>query len=455
MSQSPMIRRTAGSQPRRDFLRASGIALGAISGIGNIEARDSSEPSLSAAPAKRAIVLFLQGGCSQLDSWDLKPNAPAEYRGEFDSIATATPGYRVSEHLPMLAARTNQFNVLRSVHHGTPSHEAAIHWVLTGYDYPGANTTTKNRNDKPSVGSFIAKVRGSSKPGLPAYFCVPDKGQLGDRVRYADSHFLGMAYSPFESGPIPVDAESPYRVPQPLVMFRDMPLTRFDERQGLLQQLDGFRREADASGMMSGMDLFRRTALDMINHPVTQAAIDLSKETLETRQRYGSNKFGQRVLMARRLAEAGVPFTLVNLADNQDWDTHTDNFNSMKTRLLPLLDRAVATLLDELTERGLLDSTLVAVVSEFGRTPKINNNAGRDHWSDVFSVMLTGGGLKMGQVLGTSNARAEIPQDRPIHYNDVLATIYQQLGIATDRVFMHEGRPVPILYQGTPIPELI
>ncbi len=436
---------------RRAFLKASGVAVGAIA-----SSTDSSvRAAIADAPAKRAIVLFLQGGCSQLDSWDLKPQAPAEYRGEFDSIATATSGYRVCEHLPMLAARTQQFNVLRSVYHGTPSHEAAIHWVLTGYDYPGANTTTKNRNDKPSVGSFVAKVRGPSRPGLPAYFCVPDKGQLGDRVRYADSHFLGLAYSPFESGPVPVDATSPYQVPQPLMMFRDMPLTRFDERQGLLQRLDQFQREADASGMMAGMDQFRRTALDMITHPVTQAAIDLSQEKPETRLRYGSNKFGQRVLMARRLAEAGVPFTLVNLADNQDWDTHVGNFDSLKTRLLPLLDRAVAALLDELTERGMLDSTLVAIVSEFGRTPKINNNAGRDHWSDVFSVVLTGGGLRTGQVLGTSNARAEIPQDRPIHYNDVLATIYRQLGIATDRVFMHEGRPVPILYQGTPIPELI
>ena len=238
-------------------------------------------------------------------------------------------------------------------------------------------------------------------------------------------------------------------------MFRDMPLTRFSERQGLLQRLDNLSREMDATGMMTGIDQFRRTALDMINYPVTQAAVDLSLETPETRLRYGSNKFGQRVLMARRLAEAGVPFTLVNLADNQDWDTHVGNFASMKTRLLPQFDQAVAVLLDELDDRGLLDSTLVAVVSEFGRTPKINNNAGRDHWSDVFSVMLTGGGLKSGQVLGTSNSRAEIPQDRPIHYNDVLATIYQQLGIATDRVFLHEGRPVPILYQGTPIPELV
>ncbi len=439
---------------RREFLRTGGVAAGVLAS-GQLARGATTAEVVANPPAQRAIVFFLQGGCSQLDSWDMKPEAPAEYRGEFDSIASATPGYRVCEHMPMLATRTDRFNVLRSVHHGTPSHEAAIHWVLTGYDYPGANVTTKNRNDKPSVGSFVAKVRGPSRPGLPAYCCVPDKGQLGDRVRYAGSHFLGMAYDPFESGPIPVDAESPYQVPQPLVISRDIPVSRFAERQGLLSQLDKLTRAADATGMMTGMDLFRRTALDMITHPVLQAAVDLSKETPQTRLRYGSNKFGQRTLMARRLAEAGVPFTLVNLADNQDWDTHVGNFASMKTRLLPLFDQAVATLLDELSERGLLDSTLVAVVSEFGRTPKINKDAGRDHWSDVFSVMLTGGGLKAGQVLGTSNARAEIPQDRPIHYNDVLATIYRQLGVPTERVFMDEGRPVPILYHGTPIPELI
>ena len=161
---------------RRTFLQASGVAVGAFRGMSAAVAREGSESAIANAPAKRAIVLFLQGGCSQLDSWDMKPDAPAEYRGEFDSIATATPGYRVCEHMPMLAARTDRFNVLRSVHHGTPSHEAAIHWVLTGYDYPGANVTTKNRNDKPSVGSFVAKVRGSSQPGLPAYFCVRTKG---------------------------------------------------------------------------------------------------------------------------------------------------------------------------------------------------------------------------------------------------------------------------------------
>lgn len=437
---------------RRQFLQVGGVAVGALAGVSS---RVVAGPEVQPASAKQAIVILLQGGCSQLDTWDLKPDAPTEYRGEFRPISTSLPGFQICEHMPQLAAMAHRFNVLRSVYHGTPSHEAAIHWVLTGYDYPGANVTTKNRNDKPSVGSFVARVRGPNRPGLPAYVCVPDKGQLGDRVRYAGAHFLGMAYDPFESGPVPTDASSPYQLPPHLVMSPDVGIGRVRERQGLLSGLDQMAHEVDASGTMGGIDQFRRAALDMVLHPVTRDAFDLSHESPETRRRYGDHKLGQRALLARRLAEAGVPFTLVNFANNQDWDTHVGNFNSLKNDLLPKFDHTVAALLNDLQERGMLETTLVAIVSEFGRTPKINAQAGRDHWSDVFSIMLTGGGLKTGQVLGTSNARAEIPHDRPIHYNDVLATIYRQLGVATDRVFMHAGRPVPILYHGTPIPELI
>ncbi len=452
--------RENGFASRRQFFQSSGVAIGAIAGGQTHSAHAESVVTNPNPPAKRAIVILLQGGCSQLDTWDMKPEAPSEYRGEFDSIATATVGYRVCEHMPRLAAMTEQFNVLRSVYHGTPSHEAAIHWVLTGYDYPGANVTTKNRNDAPSVGSIVAKVRGTSRPGLPAYVCVPDKGQLGDRVRYAGAHHLGMAFDPFESGPVPTDAASAYQLPPYLVMSPAIDVARFQNRQGLLQRLDNLTRATDNVGAgdfgaMTGIDQFRHTALEMVSHPVTRDAFDLSQETIETRQRYGNHKLGQRALLARRLAEAGVPFTLVNFSDNQDWDTHVGNFATMKNTLLPRFDQAVSTLLDDLTQRGLIDTTLVAIISEFGRTPKINAQAGRDHWSDVFSLMLTGGGLKTGQILGTSNARAEIPQDRPIHYNDVLATIYRQLGIATDRLFTHAGRPVPILYQGAPIAELI
>jgi hypothetical protein len=442
---------------RRFALKSSGMALGAFAlpNIGNQSAVANEGTTRKGPAAKQAIVILLQGGCSHHDTWDLKLEAPAEIRGEFKPIATSVAGYQCSEHLPMLAQRVHKFNVLRSVYHETPSHEAAIHWVLTGYNYPGANTSTKNRNDKPSMGSIVAKVRGANKPGLPAYVCVPDKGQLGDRVRYASPHFLGMAYDPFESGMPPSNSTSPFQMPPNLSLSKAVDLRRFDHRLKLLSELDQLPRELDSAGMMSGMNQFNQAAFEMLSHDVTRNAFDLSKEPAELRARYGNTRVGQEAILARRLAESGVPFTLVNFSINQDWDTHSNGFKTLKNTRLPNFDRAISALLDDLEQRGMLDSTLVAVITEFGRTPKINKTAGRDHWSDVFSVVMAGGGLKAGQVLGTSNKNGEVPHDRPIHFNEVLATIYQQLGVATDRVHYDAGRPVPVLYDGAAIPELL
>jgi hypothetical protein len=444
---------------RRGLLTGSGLAVGAFAlptAWNSLSSTCGAEVGVSNnAPAKRAIVILLQGGCSHHDTWDLKPDAPTEIRGEFEPIATSVPGYQCSEHLPLLAQRVHNFNVLRSVYHATPSHEAAIHWVLTGYNYPGANTSTKNRNDKPSMGSIVARVRGASTPGLPGYVCVPDKGQLGDRVRYASAHFLGMAYDPFESGMPPSDAKSPFQMPPNLSLSKAVDLTRFDHRLKLLSELDLFSKTLDSSGIMNGLNQSNRAAFDMVSNDATRNAFDLSQEPAALRERYGNTRVGQEAILARRLAESGVPFTLVNFSINQDWDTHNNNFKTLKETRLPNLDRAVSTLLDDLQERGMLDSTLVAVITEFGRTPKINATAGRDHWSDVFSIVMAGGGLKSGQIIGTSNARGEVPHDRPVHYNDVLATMYHQLGVPTDRVHYHDGRPVPVLYSGQPIPELI
>jgi len=432
---------------------ASSLAVGAFALPAVIQAQQIARTS---TPARQVIVIFLQGGQSHLDSWDLKPHAPAEYRGEFQPIATSVPGYQISEHMPQLAQRTHQFNVLRSVYHGTPSHEAAIHWTLTGYDYPNANTTTKNRNVKPAMGSIVSKSRGALRPGLPAYVCVPDRGQLGDRVRYAAATYLGLAHDPFESGRLPDNATAPFAIPPNLSLAAGTDLRRFDQRLELLRDLDQLPKGLDANGAMTGVDEFNRLAVEMLAHDTTRKAFDLSQEPLAVRMRYGNSSFAQRVLLARRLAEAGVNFTLVNFSNNQEWDTHGDNFNSLKKRRLPELDQAVAALLDDLEDRGLLDTTLVAVFGEFGRTPKINPTAGRDHWSNVFSVMLTGGGLKRGQVIGTSSPNGENPHNRPIHFNEVLATIYHQLGLPTDRVFHDSsGRPVPILDSGVPIPELL
>ena len=443
---------------RRSLLRNSSVAVGAFAlptAFGLPQLADGARPSSAGAPAKRAIVILLQGGCSHHDTWDLKPDAPVEIRGEFKQIATSVPGYQCSEHLPLLAQRVHNFNVLRSVYHATPSHEAAIHWVLTGYNYPGANTSTKNRNDKPSMGSIVARTLGAGTPGLPPYVCVPDKGQLGDRVRYASSHFLGMAYDPFESGMPPSDAKRPFQMPPNLSLTKAVDLTRLGHRLKLLGELDQFSRSLDSSGLMTGMSQFNRQALEMVSSEATRNAFDLSQEPESLRQRYGNTRVGQEAILARRLAESGVPFTLVNFSINQDWDTHTNGFQTLKQTRLPNFDRAISTLLDDLQERGMLDSTLVAVITEFGRTPKINGTAGRDHWSDVFSIVMAGGGLKSGQVIGTSNSRGEVPHDRPVHYNDVLATMYQQLGVPTDRVYYDEGRPVPVLYSGKPIAELL
>lgn len=441
---------------RRRFLASSSVAVGAFAlptfALRLSTASDEARPR----PARQAIVILLQGGCSHLDTWDLKPDAPAEIRGEFQPIATNVSGLSICEHLPLLAQRAHKYNVLRSVYHATPSHEAAIHWVLTGYDYPGANTSTKNRNDKPSMGSIVAKALGASKSGLPPYVCIPDKGQLGDRVRFASADFLGMAYDPFESGLPPSDSTSAFRMPPNLSLSTAVDLGRLDHRLALLSQLDQLPRTLDLSGSMDGMDVFHRRAIEMLAHSATRDAFDLSKEPLALRERYGNTRVGQEAILARRLAGAGVPFTLVNFSINQDWDTHTNNFQTLKATRLPEFDRAVSTLLDDLEDRGQLESTLVAVITEFGRTPKINQTAGRDHWSDVFSIVMAGGGLTSGQCLGSSNPRGEIPQDRPIHINDVLATIYHQLGVPTDLVHNDGlGRPVPVLYRGDPINELL
>lgn len=406
--------------------------------------------------ARQVIIIFLQGGLSHLDSWDLKPSAPAEYRGEFRPIATSVPGFMISEHMPLLSQMAHKYNVIRSTYHGTPSHEAAIHWTLTGYDFPGANTTTKNRNTHPAMGSIVSRTLGPNQPGLPPYVCIPDKGQLGDRVRYGAASYLGVAHDPFEAGMPPSSAQAPFPIPPNLSLAKDVDLSRLECRMELLHEFDQLPRRLESNAAMSGLDEFNRQAMNMLAHDVTRKAFDLSSEPLANRLRYGNTNFAQRLVLARRLAEAGVNLTLVNFANNQDWDTHTSNFQSLKKTRLPELDMAVATLLEDLQERGLFDSTLVALFGEFGRTPRINATAGRDHWSNVFSVMLAGGGLKQGQVIGTSTSNGEDPQNRPVHFNEIMATIYRQMGIPCDRTYPDSaGRPIPILSSGQPLPELI
>ncbi len=445
---------------RRRWLRGGGAAAAATLVPQLLQARETagSSPRSKSAPARAAIVIYLQGGLSHYESFDPKPLAPSAWRGEFTPIATRLPGVHFCEHMPRLAQRADKFNVLRSVYVDSPSHPVAIHMTLTGWDLVGASVEGKNRNTThPSIGAWVSRLRPNNPAGLPPYVAIPHDAQLGIRVRYGTSGLLGAAHEAVCSGLPPASASEPYAPPRDLRLQGGMGGARIEQRMELLDALT--RRPHWAQGIAS-LDAYHQQAYEMLKLDAVGAAFDLSREPLRQRERYGDHLFGQQTILARRMAQTGVPFTLVNYTltqhHGQDWDTHVNNFGLMRDTLLPPMDLAVSTLLDDLEERGLLDTTLVAVFGEFGRTPQINAQGGRDHWAKVCSVMLAGGGLKRGQVVGSSTKAGDIPLDRPIHFNDVLATIYQQLGVKTDEVFYDQlQRPIAVLAQGQPIRELL
>ncbi len=439
---------------RRRWLAQGGAMAGAMLWPGLLRAQEAGGGN---APARQAIVIYLQGGLSHYESFDPKPDAPSAYRGDFGHIPTTLPGIHFSEYLPRLARRAHKFNLIRSAYVNSPSHPVAIHQTLTGWDLPDASVEVKNRNvDHPSIGAVIARRCGARVPLLPAYVSVPHAGQLGRRVHYATAGPLGAAFEPMDSGIPPERADGAFSGPPDLNLPQGLSMSRLEDRMTLLRDLDGAARGQD----VEGLDKYYRHAAELLAGGAAGSAFDLGREPLRQRERYGHHLWGQQTVLARRLAEAGVPFTLVNYTLNQDhgqdWDTHVDNFNLMKNVLLPPMDMAVSALLDDLEERGLLATTLVAMFGEFGRTPKINANAGRDHWEKVFSVVLAGGGLKSGIVVGSSTREGDLPKDRPVPFNDVLATIYHQLGVPTDTIFYDQlGRPNPVLAVGSPIAELI
>jgi hypothetical protein len=343
--------------------------------------------------------------------------------------------------------------VIRSAHVDSPSHDSSIHQTLTGWANPGANLTTNNRNNiHPGIGSIVSRSCGGRVPGLPGYVAVPHSGQLGIRAHYASAALLGPAYEPVDSGLPPETAAEPFTGPPGMSLHPDLTREQLGDRLALRQS---FQSTAD-----DDLGRYFRQAQEILVRGEAGGAFDLSREPRQLRERYGNHLWGQQTILARRLAEAGVPFTLVNYTLNQargqDWDTHVDNFNELKDRLLPPMDIAVSALLDDLESRGLLETTLVAVFGEFGRTPIINRNAGRDHWHNVFSVMLAGGGLRSGIVLGSSTRGGEVPLDRPTHFSDIVATMYQQLGVSASEMLRDPlNRPIPVLDRGRPINELL
>ncbi len=435
-----MLEISEGGWSRRSLLKAGVLGLTGLSLADMLRVRAARAAEGSPARDTSVILIWKGGGPSHLDMWDLKPDAPIEYRGEFKPIATNVSGISIGEHLPLSARQMDKFAVVRSVTHPDAGHESASHYLLTGY----RPTNDIPAQEMPSYGSITSCVRGPRRSGLPAYVAVPST------VRSGSAGYLGVAYNPFSVGDDPNNKNFSVKN---LTLPNGISLDRLQNRRGLLDTIDTFRRDSDRSGLMEGLDSFTRKAFEMVTSPAARAAFAIGSEDDATRDLYGRTKLGQSLLMARRLVEAGVTFVTV---DAGGWDTHANNFESLKTKKLPEFDQAWAGLMQDMHRLGLMKDTLVLVWGEFGRTPRINKDAGRDHWPGAQSVVFAGGGIPGGQMIGSTDARAEVPKERPLSPEDVLATMYHHLGIDTEQEFRNEAqRPLKILNSGVPISELV
>jgi hypothetical protein len=432
--------RTCDGVSRRTFLKVGALAVGGLSLPGLLRQRAAAAPGTS-TPRNSVILIWLAGGPSHIDMYDLKPQAPAEFRGEFKPIATNVPGIRIGEHLPRQARVMDKLAVVRSAYHTNAGHGMGSQWMLTGYQ----PTIEVNDNIYPSTGSVVAKMRGPNEPGLPAYVNLPRVLSLGKAA------YLGASYNPFAPDS---DPNSPNFQVRNLKLPGAVDARRLGRRRELLRDLDNIRRDIDGRGDIEGLDTFYREGLEMVTDTKAQRAFDVQREPDRLRERYGRHDLGQCCLLARRLVEAGVTYVTVQAGGG--WDTHADNFKQLKNNLLPKYDQALAALVGDLCDRGLDKDVLVMAMGEFGRTPRINGGAGRDHWPGAMSIVYAGGGLKMGQVIGTTNATAEHPTSKPATPGCVLATMYHVLGIDYKHAFYDQAqRPLPILNEGEPIAELI
>ncbi len=384
------------------------------------------------------IQVFLSGGPTHLETYDPKPDAPKEIRGEFSAIPTRLAGVFVSEHLPRQAAAMDKMALIRSLHHDSADHGVGSHWTMTGF--PSASAFSRT-NERPSVGSIAAKLRGPNAPGVPPYITLPNMPS------YGAASYLGAGYNPFT---VNGDPNGTIRV-RNLEPANGLNMERLADRRYLLDRLDRIERERDSSGTMDGIDHFTAQAYEMVTGPAARRAFDMTKEDPRLRDRYGRTRIGQGLLLARRLVEAGVTFVTVT---EGNWDHHSGIFQQCRNQLPPL-DNAVASLVEDLHDRGLADRVLVLVWGEFGRSPRINNG-GRDHWPGAMSAAVVGGGLKMGQVIGSTNRKGESPSERPLRPEDLIHTVYHVLGINPQHEFPNEsGRPMPVLNQGHVISELL
>jgi hypothetical protein len=457
---------------RRTFLVASGLG-GAGLGFGTPAPAVAGPRKATGGRAKSTILFFLSGGASHIDTWDLKPDAPAEYRGEFRPIATSAPGVRFCEHLPLLAKEAHHLAVVNSVGGtvNTNDHHAGYYYQLTGHvPDESFRTLGNNRTPFPDDWPFIGTVVGMKRPAhsrLPNAITLPQKPSKAPYTRPGQfAARLGVEYDPlYLQGS--VDKPLEFRAPT-LTLGGDVSAARLADRLSMRNALDRARVEFDAHPTF---DRLRDRAATLLAGAGTLAAFDLAGEPVGVRERYGQTVNGMSLLLARRLVEAGVPFVTVFWMEDErtndkcksggGWDTHGNNFNCLKENLLPGFDRGFSALVGDLHDRGLLDSTLLVVTSEMGRKPKVGDprsggttGAGRDHWTHCLSVLMAGGGIRGGQTYGTSDKRGEYPADRKVTPADVAKTVYHAMGITDLEARDREGRPYSLLADGEPILDL-
>jgi uncharacterized protein (DUF1501 family) len=430
---------------RREFLRVGGLSALGLSLPAFLRLRQQAAAASTPAPRRGAvncILLWMQGGPSHIDTFDPKPNAAAEIRGEFGTIPTRHPGVRVCEHLPLLARQFDKLSLIRGHDPRNGSHGVADHLMMSGRPFNPAMAF-------PCYGSVVARERGYRDGMFPF---VQLGRNIDRRFNGGVAGFLGDQYNPFEVHEDPSAAA--FRV-RDLSLPAGPAADRLRRRHAMLSEIDRPRSRTDQtlSPAVQARDAFYERAYSLITSPAARRAFAIEQESARVRDAYGRNTLGQSCLLARRLIEAGVHFVTVT---DGGWDTHQNNFRSLRDRLLPRLDRAYAALLQDLHDRGLLDSTLVVWFGDFGRTPKVNPSAGRDHWSTAGVACMGGGGVRRGEVVGATNAQAEVVVDSPVTPQDLAATIYHALGIPLHTWYRaQDGRPIELVPEGRPVRQLI
>jgi hypothetical protein len=448
---------------RREVLRAGGLAFPGLLWPDWLRARAAAtrEPRTARrragggfGRARACILVFSYGGPSHLDIWDLKPDAPREIRGEFKPGATRVPGIVITEHLPRLARLTDRYTLIRSVTHRDNDHAVGTYLALTGYSHPRSAILgiepPASPQDMPSLGSVVSRLRPAPRSTF-SYVTLGDLRHFGNHDSMGQNGgCLGHAYDPFAL-PFVRPGDGALDMQGVTAMMADVDGRRLDGRRRLLDRMAGVTRALEATADTRDLDGHSRRAYELLTSATARNAFDLSREPQKVCDLYGPAPFAQNCLRARRLVEAGVPFVTVYSFGNRDWDTHSANFPTLKNTLLPPTDRGLSALLEDLHDSGRLDETLVVWMSDMGRTPRINRDGGRDHWSFCYSILLAGGGVRGGLVYGSSDRTAAYPSTNPVSPADVAATIYHCLGIdSRAHVTDQQGRPL-VVGTGNPV----